>query len=82
MEITAYTLPGCSSCKTLKKLFERAQVQYTEIMVKRDIDAEEFKKSHINVKAFPYVEIDGLPVGGIVDVAKLFVSKGLVSSSK
>jgi glutaredoxin len=82
MEITAYTLPGCSSCVTLKQLFERAKVEYKEQKIRVDISSEQFNQDYPTVTAFPYVVIDGEPIGGLIDVARLFVEKGLVSSKK
>jgi len=82
MEITAYTLPGCSSCTTLKELFKRANVSYEEKIVKEDISLEEFTQLYSSVRAFPFVVVDGEPLGGLVDTVKLFVQQGLVSSTK
>lgn len=82
MDIIAYTLPGCSSCSTLKELFERASVEYKEVILRKDITAESFQLMFPGVMAFPYVTIDGERIGGLVDVAKLFVEKGLVSSNR
>jgi len=33
-----------------------------------------------DAKTYPYVIIDGEPIGGLVETAKLFIEKGLVSS--
>jgi glutaredoxin len=82
MEIVAYTLTGCSSCDILKQLFERAKVDYQEKKVGTDISLEEFKQHYPSISAFPYVVIDGEPVGFLMETAKLFVEKGLVSSKK
>jgi glutaredoxin len=82
MEIIAYTLPGCSSCNVLKELFQRAEVEYTETTIHKDISLEKFTQDYPNVLGFPYVVIDGERIGGLVEVAKLFVGKGLVSSKK
>ena len=82
MEITAYTLPGCSSCVTLKELFERAEVEYKEQRVHTDISLEQFRQDYPTVPGFPYVVIDGEPIGGLIEVAKMFVQKGLVSSKR
>ena len=82
MEIIAYTLPGCSACQTLKKLFQRAEVEYTETTIHKDISLVKFTQDYPNVSVFPYVVIDGERIGGLVEVAKLFVDKGLVSSKK
>jgi len=82
MEITAYTMPGCSSCGILKQLFERASVSYKEIVVKKDVTLEDFQSMFPQIRGFPFVIIDGENIGGLVDVAKIFVNKGLVSSKK
>jgi glutaredoxin len=82
MEITAYTIPGCSSCETLKKLFERASVTYEEVVVKKNVSIEDFRSMFPQVRAFPFIVIDGENVGGLFEVAKIFVQKGLVSSKK
>lgn len=82
MEIFAYTLPGCPSCKHLKELFRRAEVEYTEIMVRKDMSKEEFVQKYPSVSGFPFVVIDDTPIGGLVETVKLFVQEGLVSSSK
>lgn len=82
MEIIAYTLPGCSSCSTLKELFERAKVEYKEVVIRKDVTAENFQLMFPGVMSFPYVTIDDEKIGGLVEVAKLFVEKGLVSSNR
>ena len=82
MNIEAYTLPGCPSCKHLKELFRRAGVEYQEIMIRKDITKESFVEKYPSVNGFPFVVIDDSPVGGLVETVKLFVKEGLVSSSK
>jgi len=82
MEIVAYTTPGCFYCDKLKELFQRAQVDSTIITVGTDITREEFKEKFPDVYGFPHVMIDGESVGGLVETAKLFLQKDLVSSKK
>lgn len=82
MEIIAYTLPGCSHCKSLRELFRRANADYTEVVVKEDITLEEFANKLPGITRFPFVVIDGEQLGGLVETVKLFVEKGLVSSKK
>jgi glutaredoxin 3 len=82
MEIKAYTMIGCSSCKILKELFQRADVEYSELILNKNITREELKNLYPDVKTFPYVVIDGEEIGGLVETAKLFLEKGLVSSRK
>jgi glutaredoxin len=82
MNIIAYTLPGCPSCSHLRELFRRAEVEYKEVTVKNDMTISEFNSLHPNVSSFPFVVIDGERVGGLVEVVRMFVKNGLVSSSK
>jgi glutaredoxin len=82
MEIIAYTLPGCSSCRSLKKLFERADVKYTEYILHRDMNVSEFKNKYSHVTSFPFVVIDGGEIGGLVETVKLFLERGLVSAGR
>jgi glutaredoxin len=82
MKIEAYTLPGCSSCRSLKKLFERADVAYTEYVLHRDMKVSEFKEKYSHITVFPFVVIDEDEIGGLVETVKLFLEKGLVSSGR
>jgi hypothetical protein len=82
MEIIAYTMSGCSSCGILKQLFERASVVYKEVALGKDVTVEDFRLMFPEVRGFPFVVIDGENVGGLVEVAKIFVQKGLVTSKK
>lgn len=82
MNIKAYTMKGCSSCKILKELFERAEVEYDNVLLGKDISNEEFKNLYPNVVTFPFVVIDEEEIGGLMETAKLFLEKGLVSSRK
>jgi glutaredoxin 3 len=82
MDITVFKIKGCGYCVKINELMERAQIEYTTIMVDDEITSEEFKEKFPNASGFPYVIIDGEPVGGLVETVKLFVEKGLVSSRK
>lgn len=82
MEIVAYTNPGCGHCVTLKKLFARAAVEYTDVVIGRDITAVEFMTKFPSVKGYPHVVIDGESIGGLTETAKLFLDKGLVEAPK
>jgi glutaredoxin 3 len=82
MEIVAYTNQSCSHCMTLKKLFKRANVSYTEISINRDITVSEFRQQFPTATGYPYVIINGEVIGGLVETAKLFLDKGLVEAPK
>ena len=85
MEIKAYTKVGCQFCGNLIELFERADVEYTKIVVgdqENQCPTEVFKKEYPDVIGFPFVVIDGERIGGLVEVAKLFLEKKLVTVPK
>lgn len=82
MQIKAYTSPGCFYCVQLKELFKRAGVDYEMTEIGVEYTREQFQADYPKATGFPYVIIDGEPVGGLVDTAKIFLQKGLVSSKK
>ena len=82
MEIKVYTSPGCFYCDQLKELFKRAEVEYDATEISRDYTQEQFKADFPDATGFPYVIVDGEHIGGLVETAKLFLQKGLVSTRK
>ena len=60
----------------------RADVEYTALLVGKDISQQEFKTKYPNAVGFPYTIIDDKIIGGIIETVKLFVDMGLVSSQK
>ena len=85
MEIKAYTKIGCKFCGNLIELFERAGVEYTTIVVgekENQCPTEIFQKEYPDVIGFPFVVIYGEKIGGLVETAKLFLDKNLVSVMK
>jgi glutaredoxin len=82
MEIVVYTNPGCSHCNTVKQLFKRAAVEYTEVVMDRDISFALFKQKFPFAPGYPHVVIDGKEIGGLVETAKLFLEQGLVQAPK
>ena len=82
MEIKIYTTEGCFYCEKIKELCLRADVEYTSYLVGTDISQKQFQKDYPLAMGYPYVIIDGEIVGGLVETARLFLKKGLVSSGK
>ena len=88
MEIVAYTTSNCKYCTTLVELFERAGVDYKKILVQdrsseaNTISTAEFKSKYPDAVGYPYVLIDDVHIGGLVETAKLFMEKGLVTTKK
>lgn len=80
MVIKIYTKSGCKYCTQVKQLMQRAGFEYEEIIVTTEQMREEFYSAFPDAKTYPYVIIDGEGIGGLVETAKLFIQKGLVSS--
>lgn len=93
MDITIYTTRGCFYCSKAVELMERAGLEYklVDVIPKLDPRAElpegkmwkeEFSREFAGVNGFPYSIVDGKPIGGVIDLAKLLVKEGLVSARK
>ena len=80
MNIKIYTKPGCKYCVQVKELMQRAGFEYEEIYVVTDDQRLEFYQKYPDAKSYPHVIIDEEVIGGLVETAKLFIEKGLVSS--
>ena len=89
MDITIYTTKGCPMCGHAKELCRRADVEYTEIEpgAPGQMNKMEFQEKFPNIMGFPYIIISqkdepDQQMIGVVDMAKFFLKKGLVSSDK
>jgi len=61
---------------------KRANLSYQIIEVLSAEDRQTFRLNNPKVLGFPYVIIDGEPIGGLVETAKFLIQKGLVSAKK
>ena len=85
MDIKIYTNEGCIWCTRTKELMARANVEYTEVKwADLGIESQLALKSKYGkqLSGFPVVIIDDELIGGLIETAKLFLKKGLVTSSK
>lgn len=74
-----YTMKGCHYCNLARELFERADIDYVEMKLDRDITKEEVKETlQKETVSFPQIIFEGRNVGGLVDAAKIFQERGLV----
>lgn len=78
MDLKIYTNTGCGYCSKAKELCKRANVEYTEVRLGRDITSEEFQERFPG-NGFPQFTIDDIPIGGLVDAVKWFVDAGMIS---
>jgi glutaredoxin len=82
MDIVIYSIPGCKYCVHAKALMERASLEYTMYTVGTDLNKNDLLKKYPLAHGFPYIIIDGEPIGGLTQTAKYLVDKGIVSSTK
>ena len=85
MDIKFYSKIGCKFCGNLEELFKRADIEYTKIVVgnnNNQCPQELFEEKYPEARGFPFVVIDGEVIGGLVETAKLFLDKGLVTAPK
>ncbi len=80
MHIKVYSSPGCKYCIQLKKLFDRAGI--TEYEEKVCHENWEMLDDYPNAKSYPWVIIDGVEIGGLVETARHFLKIGLVTNDK
>ena len=80
MKIKIYNSPGCHYCTQAKKLFERAGVGAWEEVV--CTNKETLIRDYPDANAYPWIVIDGKPIGGLVETARYFLEIGIVSSKK
>ena len=80
MEFKAYTTEGCFYCTQLKKLFERANVNCEYIAVGTEISKEEFLRSYPDMKGYPFVLVNDIPIGGLTETAKYLLDNKLVAA--
>ncbi len=73
MNIIIYTRSGCKYCSQVKELMSRSQFEYEERFISTPEQRQKFLTEHAGAKTYPYVIIDGKPIGGLVETAKLFV---------
>ncbi len=83
MEIIIYTTTGCEWCSKVRELLQRANItDYIERKVGIDYDVATFHEEWPQARAYPVVIVNGEFVGGLIELAKLFLKLGLVSSKK
>jgi len=83
MKIEIYTIPGCMWCSKTEKLLQRANINdYKKYIVGKDIERTTVQERFPFADGYPIIVVDDEVIPGIVDLAKLFVKKGLVSSKK
>lgn len=78
MIIEMYTSQNCSFCTSAKALLKQEKLNYREI----DVSTDALKASEMidrsGQRTVPQIFIDGRPVGGFTELAKIHRGGGLV----
>jgi glutaredoxin 3 len=67
-DLTIYSTPGCPWCEKAKDLCEENGVTFTEIVVGKDIERDEFFKQFPNVKTAPFIMGKDKAIGGYTEL--------------
>lgn len=70
-DVTLYTLSGCAHCAHARRRLARHGVEFTEISGDGDARFRRRLLERTGYDTVPQVVIDGVPVGGAADLARL-----------
>ena len=70
-KVVVYSSVVCTFCKMAKKLFDKLNVTYTEILVDQDPRQMEEMIKLTGRRTIPQIIIDGKPIGGFNELAQL-----------
>ena len=94
MNIKMYGTKGCFYCEKARELLKRASLEYVYLeVISKEVPGpeeppegymwkENFQREYPGVNGYPYTIVDGKPIGGVIELAKLLVKEGLVSARK
>jgi len=77
-----YSLPGCAYCTKGRKLLEMANLPFNEV---KDLTPGELLDKHPKAEGYPFFVVNDQEVEStydIVNLAKMLIEKGLVSSKR
>lgn len=69
---TIYSTPGCPWCERAKNLCEENGATYSEIVVGKDIQRDDFFKQFPNVRTAPFILHQDTAIGGYTDLVNRF----------
>jgi glutaredoxin len=75
MNVLLYTKKDCASCIKAKSLLNIRGIQYKESVIGEDILREDFTTTFPEVRAAPFVIIDGVKIGGFEQLREYLDNK-------
>ena len=75
--VTVYTTEPCGFCRTAKALLAARRIPFEEINLSKDATGRAELAERTGMLTFPQVIIDGEPIGGYQELARLDRAGGL-----
>jgi len=75
--VTVYTTEPCGFCRTAKALLNARRIPFEEINLAKDATGRAELAERTGMLTFPQVIIDGEPIGGYQELARLDRAGGL-----
>lgn len=63
MTYSVFSKPNCPQCLMAKALLKSKDISYNEYVLQTEPEVEAFKERFPDVRAMPYILINGWPVG-------------------
>lgn len=78
MKIDLYTRENCVACTYMKTLLKKANLEWNEFIIEKDISLEQFTTEYPHVDKTPFLIIDGVQYYELTVVANKFLKDGLI----
>lgn len=84
MNIELYTIPDCTWCIKAEKLLKMANVtEYKKYIVgENGVTYDYVRRKFPLSSGYPIILVDQKIISGIIDLAKILIQNGLISSNK
>lgn len=84
MRVELYTIPDCIWCTKAEQLLKMANIKHYEkyVVGEGDVTFEWIQNKFPFATGYPIIIVNGKTVHGVVELAKLFLQEGLISSKK
>ena len=74
MQITLYTRPQCKTCNDTKSFLKTKNIDYTEVIIDKDVARDDVLTKAPNAKMLPVVFLDDIYIGSKEEIIR-YVNK-------
>ena len=84
MKVELYTIPDCIWCTKSEQLLKMANITDYEkyVIGENDVTFDWVRNKFPFASGYPIIVVDNKVIPGIIELAKLFLEKGLIGSKK